>query len=226
MISKSTRALTFDFWNTLARPNPHFAAARNNELHSFINGTRTVDEISTIYKTLKAELDQRAEARGEGFSTLDCFGFLLTELKAADEYPQYGKVVELMDRIQTIAMTFPPIITDDTVRMLKRVQSENLNVAIISNTNFISGNTIRQILTSRGIRIHTTVFSDECGFAKPTSEIFVNAMNQLSCSAEEFVHIGDSEICDLNGAHNIGSTCLHIKDPEDAVLRVMNWFTY
>ena len=52
--------------------------------------------------------------------------------------------------------------------------------------------------------IDVMVTSEECGYAKPASEIFQMALHRLECDAGESVMIGDSWETDICGARNAG----------------------
>lgn len=81
---------------------------------------------------------------------------------------------------------------------------------IISNTQWMSGSTLRDLLTDKlpSGAFQKLVFSDEAGWAKPNPKIFNAAWEDLGIAPRETVHIGDRANRDVAGARSIGATAV------------------
>ncbi len=73
-------------------------------------------------------------------------------------------------------------------------------VALVSNWDSRLPATIEAL----GLRVAAIVASGEQGFEKPDPRMFLEACRRLGCAPSEAVHVGDSEIEDLQGARAAG----------------------
>jgi putative hydrolase of the HAD superfamily len=88
---------------------------------------------------------------------------------------------------------------------IKKVLEELSGVyklAVICNTGWHSGETVRQLLAGYNFPKYFShlTFSDEAGIAKPHKQIFEYTLDKLDCRSGDAVHIGDSEYSDIVGA--------------------------
>lgn len=210
--------VTLDFWNTIATPNPAFKKARNEYLHQ--NSTLSLETVGKIYTETKAELDEMAETCGDAYSTMGCVGMLLEKINPSlcehEEDAAYQRVIKINRQIQQLALEFPPTITNELIHSISDLKAKGFGVGIISNTNFISGATIRQICIGCACKFDTYSFSDELASSKPDPHIFMHNMHQSGATEEELIHIGDNTICD-GGAEDLGIKTVIVKNPTDTI---------
>lgn len=208
--------ITLDFWNTIATPNPAFAKERNEYLHS--QSSLSLEAIRTIYTETKADFDQAAEMSGEAYSAIGCAGILLEMINPylLDDDIIYRHAIKLSRDIQLLALVNPPIIAYELIQTIRSLRAKGFGIGIISNTNFISGATIRQICATRNCKFDTYSFSDELAVAKPNPNIFTHNAHQSGSRADEIIHIGDNAICD-GGAEALGIKTVIVKNPTETI---------
>lgn len=221
--------ISFDFWNTLATPNSAFAELRTKILKRY-SSLETEDQVRAAHKKLKGDFDAYAQKQGLCGFNLTITGALLLTLNAnRDPNDDFfldvnfqPTAVRLHREIQQLALKHPPCITDRTIDMIHTLQSKDIGIGIVSNTNFITGATIRTILNNHALHFDAYTFSDEVGFAKPHPNIFC-PIAEITSTREygQAIHIGDNEICDA-GAETLGIQSIIIKNPDDCVDYVNN----
>jgi len=102
------------------------------------------------------------------------------------------------------AWSLYPEVNDTLVRLKER----GIALAVISNFD----SRLVPILDGLGVGAwFSDVFvSSRVGYAKPDRQIFDTALARHGIDAERAIHVGDSEVNDLNGAQNAGLTGLLI----------------
>jgi putative hydrolase of the HAD superfamily len=90
----------------------------------------------------------------------------------------------------------------DTIPALDRWQQQGYTLGIISNFD----TRIHQVLDALDLRKYfsSITISTEVGAAKPSAQIFQQALAHHHCSADRAWHIGDSEPEDYQGATAVG----------------------
>lgn len=96
----------------------------------------------------------------------------------------------------------------ETREVLERLHKEKYQVGIISNFD----SRIEAICASLDLRkfLTTVTHSGRCGAAKPSPEIFMQALKEAGLSARESIYIGDSPRHDIEGARVVGMAPLLI----------------
>jgi putative hydrolase of the HAD superfamily len=203
----SIDVITIDFWNTL------FDSSNGSERNAYrINILK--ENLKLIGKeSSQDELAEAIRASWEYFnkiwieeqrtpSTIDTIEFLW----------DYLNISYNSERIEAIANAFaacildiPPKLTNGIKEALN-ILSQKYKLAIISDTGFSPGFTLRLLLDKEKILNQFTSFSfsDETGFAKPHPQAYMTVLNELECSPSRALHIGDIEQTDITGAKRLG----------------------
>jgi putative hydrolase of the HAD superfamily len=111
-----------------------------------------------------------------------------------------------------------PLPFPETGAVLAELKRAGYLLAVVTNTERTDDEGMNRVLTSLGIRgnLNTVVTSISVGSRKPEPAIFVRALEQLGCSAEEAVMVGDDEAVDIAGGAAVGmSTILIRRDRSD-----------
>jgi FMN phosphatase YigB (HAD superfamily) len=100
-----------------------------------------------------------------------------------------------------IALEYRPPVVPGIKKVLEEL-SGVYKLAVICNTGWHSGETVRQLLAGYNFPKYFShlTFSDEAGIAKPHKQIFEYTLDKLDCRSGDAVHIGDSEYSDIVGA--------------------------
>lgn len=122
-------------------------------------------------------------------------------LKRAGVEHSNEDVEEITAHVEAASLSPVPDLTPGFKAIIHSLP-RSIKFALISDTGWSSGVTIRKLLDAHGLldRFACLVFSDEMGCAKPKTEMFKKVIHTLQVPAEEILHIGDIERTDVEGA--------------------------
>ena len=105
---------------------------------------------------------------------------------------------ELFEVFRTEAWTLFP----ETVPVLEALKSKGYRLGIISNFD----SRVYDVMERLGISgyFDTFVISSEAGYAKPSHEIFLTALDKAEVNPEESIHVGDDLKNDFHGPRALG----------------------
>jgi FMN phosphatase YigB (HAD superfamily) len=215
------RLISLDVWKTLIEPNPEFTHARNRFLVAELSLPLTT--IVPAYRAVKDGADRMAELDGIGLRSREVYDLLLEKLMVP--HVDWWAIRQGMQRLFA---KYPPIVRPDVVEALRAAQARRLGLSIGSNTNFISGEALHDIvLGTWGVAWDFQVFSDQIGRAKPDAffwkTVTERAIAHLGVEPAEILHIGDNPICD-GGCVKAGIQFSLVRGPQDvpALLEQIN----
>ncbi len=195
------KAITFDCWDTLLDDDVSRGKKRKEYFRRTFseNGFPTgEDEMNELFSR-EAKIFQ--EYIIEHRKTPDSTMRVKTIVKLADVQLKSSDVDKTAIYCDRIALEYrPPVVTG--IKQVLEELSRVYKLAVICNTGWHSGETVRQLLEGYDfpkLFSHLT-FSDGAGIAKPHKQIFEYTLDKLDCRAEDAVHIGDSEYSDIVGA--------------------------
>lgn len=189
--------ISLDFWGTLGRFNPEYSKARGIILASHFH--MPAEQAQATYKRIKHDSDARIEQTGESHTCLEMFERLGAALRSDYTTDDARK---LMAEMQAAAVLNPPEINRDTVAVMRRLGNAGVSFNLLSNTNFISGEVLRLILTINNVPLDFALFSDEHFVSKP-SKLFFDLV-RIERPDYTIYHFGDNQVCDVDGANNAG----------------------
>lgn len=203
--------VSFDVWNTLISANPDFAKARTDFLSAYLQVPAT--KVNEVYRKLKDWSDRRAESHGESQSSESLYKALLFNL---DRQDMDWKPVQL--GLELAFANHPPTFLPETRQVLKAIQDKGLTLSIGSNTNFIRGAVLRDVvLDGLGVDWDYWVFSDEQNVSKPHERFWRTVWGYADENAHwpsEVLHVGDNLICD-GGCQKYGIQFQHVNGPAE-----------
>jgi FMN phosphatase YigB (HAD superfamily) len=189
--------ISLDFWNTLGIPNPEFADARIDYLASLIGCPR--HEIYAHYKDVKQFLDGAAEKFGTAFDSTRCWEIFLEKYQSEDFYAIFVKM-----EVNKLFVKYPPTILPETVAEIVRLSKKGITFSVGSNTNFIPGVELSDVIRQNKLHLTFSLYSDDFGISKPAHRFFREIHARTKVRVDEIVHIGDSVRCDYEGALKFG----------------------
>jgi putative hydrolase of the HAD superfamily len=222
--------ISFDFYNTFATPNPTFAKERNDLLANLFG--LTDDEIKKIYKTLKDFYDSCAAQDGvAGTPILAWSSFLdvLNENFDSMDAWQITSPVAIYNDVAELFVQYPPSLAPNIETLLDRLSQDNITFSITSNTNFVGGYVLDQVIYDMLINVSPdqwfTLYSDDVGVSKPHRIIFETMFSTLNLARRdvqksEVLHVGDMQETDIVGAEQFGINALLISNPDELVEKV------
>ncbi|MBI1846695.1 MAG: HAD family hydrolase [Candidatus Rokubacteria bacterium] len=212
-------AVTFDFWQTLVAETPEATrrnhARRVNALAAVLARAgcarpraavvaaydRCGMELERCWRTNR-EMQPRAQVRLilDGVEPGLSDRLEAAELEAAVE----GYVMPLL--------TFPPALMPHAAEAVQSLAERGLKLGIVSNTGRTPGAVLRRVLDGYGLlRYFSAIsYSDEVGWRKPASEIFMATLGALGVPASRTLHVGDNPDADVEGARRVGMLTAHL----------------
>jgi putative hydrolase of the HAD superfamily len=215
MSTSNIRHISLDFYGTLVVPNPNFALERNK----YLAGVLGVDPatVASVYKETKRFLDSSAEVYGLGLPVRKAWEIFFHKFNKADVVDNIV-INEVIHTVECIYLENPHTVPEQTshaIHMLRRRKMFTFNIS--SNTNFISGETVRHTLMSNAVLplFDFTLFSDLVGYSKPSRAFFNMVTDFGHIPKDSIIHVGDNCTTDFNGAQNFGINAKLIQGPEE-----------
>jgi FMN phosphatase YigB (HAD superfamily) len=210
------RAVTFDFWNTIAvEPVPgsmrelrEAAVAEALAAHGVeMDGERVAGHVGEVIRG-------REQAWREGVHVSPTEGAARLVEVLELEAPAGEAVADaFLGASHGSDLGLAPDIGDT----LERLRGDGLVLGIVCDAGFTGGAILREFLAGEGLLGHFSGwgFSDEVGAYKPAPEIFEAALAMLDAEPSTSAHIGDLRRTDVAGAQAIGMTTIRYRGLAD-----------
>lgn len=211
---------SFDAWNTLISSNKNFANRRTQCISDHLK--ISYEQANLLYRQTKMFLDYSAEIAENCMTSQKCWQLLVKMSKIENI-----DVPVLQSEIEYEFSKNLPHVNEDIVFALRKIKlNTNISMGILSNTNFIKGDILRENIFNYWGVFNFEIFSDEILIPKPNKEIF----ETMYCKAKAIVdnpffdksnilHIGDNEICD-GAASKYGMGFLHVESPKILAIKL------
>ncbi len=195
------KSITFDCWDTLLDDDVIRTKKRKEYFRQIFN--------ENGFPTTEDEIDDLFSKEGKIFQN-----YIIENRKTPNSIMRVKTIVQLAkvqipasemektaDYCDRIALEYhPPLVPG--IKEILEVLTKVYKLAVICNTGWHSGETVRQLLKENDLPKYFShlTFSDEAGIAKPHKQIFEYTLDKLGYKTEDAVHIGDSEYSDIVGA--------------------------
>jgi FMN phosphatase YigB (HAD superfamily) len=209
------RAITFDFWNTIARvPAGAMSEARQRAVAAACAGS----EVEFEPKLLAAALEEvglrweRSWAEGVHLHPREGAEMLARALGV--EGPAGRLVTQaFLDAGRDVELELAPGIGPT----LEALGERGTRIGIVCDVGFSGGELLRELLDREGLlgHFHGWGFSDEVGHYKPAPQIFEAALAALGARPEQALHVGDLRRTDVAGAAALGMATVRYRGMHD-----------
>lgn len=198
------KAVTFDFWNTIATVPPGaMDAARRRGIAAACES----NEVEVEAELLVASLEEvglhweRSWAAGKHLHPREAAETLVRSLgiegaareMVAEAFLEAGRKVDL-----ELAPGIHPC--------LEALREREVRIGIVCDVGFSGGELLRELLAAEGLLEYFSGwgFSDEVGHYKPSPRIFEAALGSLGTEPAGALHVGDLRRTDIAGAKALG----------------------
>jgi putative hydrolase of the HAD superfamily len=203
------KAVTFDCWNTLFVDDDQRAEKMKDYFRAIFEEnliTLSDEDITTILSDELVLFENHVLCHRKTLNARDRAEtvFRLAGIELPEE-----RLLRVAHDCDHMALDSRPPLVPGVKETLESLAA-SYALALICNTGFHGGATLREILSGYGLTSyfkHLT-FSDEAGVAKPHERIFQQTMDKLGVRPEETVHMGDSEPADISGAKLAGMSAV------------------
>jgi putative hydrolase of the HAD superfamily len=209
-------AVTFDFWNTIARERPGTAVreARQRAIAAACEACEVELEAEQLAASLEqvAASYQRSWSEGVHFHPEEGAEMLVSVLGVE------GAAREMVAEAFLGAGRGAELELSPGIRAcLEALRARGLSLGIVCDVGFTRGALLREFLDREGLLGHFAgwAFSDEVGHYKPSPQIFEAALGALGARPGEAVHVGDLRRTDVAGASAIGMVTVRYRGLHD-----------
>lgn len=221
--------ITLDAWNTLLVPNATFAKLRTEFLSDHLR--LPLEKVKGTYTEVKNCIDNYTEEQSDfAPENRTCYVILLNNLgfHASSEIEAWN-VGHIIEVIQKLFIANPPSIPDELIYALQ--QPYEVTWSVISNTNFVTGTIINEVIKSHiGYQNTANIrnfYSDIEKHSKPSPYMFeqtILALNNGVRTVErgQVVHIGDNMNCDVKGAVLAGFNASLVISPTQTAKKIQS----
>jgi len=209
------RAVTFDFWNTIAQvPEGATSAARRRAVAAACEeGGLAVEE--AVLDTSLDEVRLAWESSwAEGVHLHPEEGAEMLVRALGVEGASGARVSEaFLGAIDEVELELAPGIGE----ALGELGAREIRVGIVCDVGFSGGTALRGLLDREGLLEHFSgwSFSDETGHYKPAPEAFEPALTALGVRPQEAMHVGDLRRTDIAGAAALGMRTVRYRGLHD-----------
>jgi len=209
------RAVTFDFWNTIAAEPPGtMSEARRQAIAAAcaqcgveVEAERLATSLEEVSRTHHSSWSQ-----GTHFHPREAAAMLVRALGlegaaeelVAEAFLTAGRGAELR---------LAPAIAE----CLAELDARGVRLGIVCDAGFTGGALLREHLDRVGLldRFSGWAFSDEVGHYKPSPQIFEAALGALEVDPAAALHIGDLRRTDIAGAAAVGMRTVRYRALQD-----------
>jgi putative hydrolase of the HAD superfamily len=214
-VTEPVKAVTFDFWNTIAcEPPGTMAEARQRAVASACEACDIEVETELLAVSLEevASSYHRSWSVGTHFHPREGAEMLASTLGAE------GAAREMVAEAFLTAGRGASLELSPDIRSCLAVLSEReIRLGIVCDVGFTGGELLRDFLGREGLLEHFSgwAFSDEVGHYKPSPQIFQAALGALGAEPAAAVHVGDLRRTDIAGARGVGMRTVRYRGLHD-----------
>lgn len=198
------KAVTFDFWNTIARVPPGaMTAARRRAIALACEDLEVEVEAERVAASLEevGQSWERAWAEGVHLHPRDAAAMLGRALEL-EEAAQEAVAEAFLGAGREVSLELAP----DIGAALEALSERGIRLGIVCDVGFTGGELLRGLLEREGLLRHFSgwAFSDEVGHYKPSPRSFGAALEALGATPARATHVGDLRRTDIAGAAALG----------------------
>lgn len=208
-------AVTFDFWNTIARvPVGAMTAARQRAIARAFEQ----NEIEVEAELLAASLEdvglhwEQAWAAGRHLHPREGATMLVQALGVAEDAQE-----AVAEAFLWAGSDVPLELAPEIGATLGALSERGLRLGIVCDVGFSGGELLRGLLEREGLLRYFSgwSFSDEIGAYKPSARSFEAALEALGAEPAAAMHVGDLRRTDVAGAAALGMTTVRYRGMHD-----------
>lgn len=197
-------AVTFDFWNTIARvPSGAMTEARRQAVLAACADGKSETEPKLVAAALEEVGQHWERSWGEGVHLHPREGGEMLARSLGVEDATGEMVIEaFLGAGRSVELELAPNIGT----ALEALKTRGMRIGIVCDVGFSGGALLRELLDREGLleRFDGWAFSDETGHYKPAPQAFEAALAALDAQPEAAMHVGDLRRTDIAGAASLG----------------------
>jgi FMN phosphatase YigB (HAD superfamily) len=208
-------AVTFDFWNTIARVPPGaMTEARRRAIALACEECEVKVEAELVSRSLEEVGTSWEQAWAEGVHMHPREGAeMLARALGVGEVAREAVAEAFLVAGQEVSLELAP----DIRPALEALAERGVRIGIVCDVGFSGGELLRGLLEREGLLQYFSgwAFSDEVGHYKPSPRIFEAALEALGARPQEALHVGDLRRTDVAGAAALGMKTVRYRGMHD-----------
>ncbi|MDR1542929.1 MAG: hypothetical protein LBS50_00675 [Prevotellaceae bacterium] len=167
--------ISFDFWQTLFCSNPIFRKKRAEFIKTYFNIDKSVSEIEQLIIEKDKIFDKQNEVEDTKLPALDMFQSIVENLNVLSKNIQQD-AEKLLEASNQLFLENPPKLLNEQIPdILEKLVSSGITLSIGSNTGFVEGKTLRQLLQNLGILKYFSLHAEHSEGNNSTFSVRVTA---------------------------------------------------
>ena len=190
-------------------------AERRRLVHQFLERHEPIpiEHVELAYNTVDAAFHHVWYSQNITWTVRERLSVLLKALKRDLPETEFDELILLHEEMELVVR---PNLAAGVAEAIGNLHGK-YRIGVISDAIFSPGRALRKLLAHYDILkfFDAFVFSDEIGCSKPNVALFKAAAEALDVKPCEIVHIGDRELKDIKGPHDVGARavlCTVVKD--------------
>jgi len=217
-MGEPVEAITFDFWNTIARaPAGLMSEARQRAVMRACQGCGVELEAELLVESLEgvSSAYESSWSVGEHFHPRRGAEMMVRSLGLEGTAGERAEEAFL-----TVARNAPVELAVDIRPSLEGLRKRGIRLGIVCDAGFSGGEVLRELLDREGLLAYFSgwALSDEVGHYKPAPQTFEAALAALETEPAAAMHVGDLCRTDIAGASALGMRTVRYRalndDPE------------
>jgi putative hydrolase of the HAD superfamily len=198
---------------TLIRSHPSFKTKRAALFRSFFSlEAFPPEKVEAVFRETDVLINNMNEITGRNVHTFEMYLLCLHLLGIDIKSVHPDKLEEFYGLSEALFFQYPPLhLYEHTTQLLADLKAQGITASLLSNTGFIQGRTLRQLMAQWGWDplLAFQLYSDETGYSKPDIQMFRRLLENAGLLHEnlapaEVWHLGDNQAADVQGAQRAG----------------------
>jgi putative hydrolase of the HAD superfamily len=229
----SYKHFSFDLWLTLIKSHPSFKQERNRFFFdNFNQKNKSLEEVTQIFRQVDLMCNAINEKTGNNLEAEEMYLMVISAMNDHTYTFHDIDLKALYNEMEQLVFKYMPVIyCSNTSDALSRLKEGKNTLSLLSNTAFIKGSTLREVL--KRLNIHDLfdfqLYSDEVGMSKPNQELFQLMIRTVATNRKEemlnlkeIIHVGDNVKADIEGGSVAGISTLLINSNNKTILSLFN----
>jgi len=223
---------SFDLWLTLIRSNPNFKIERTKYFFDHFNfKNKTLATVKSIFRNVDVTANRINEKTGKNLDVDELYLLIIALMNDYEVDLQTVDIQRVYDELEIkLFENLPDLYDENTKSTLKYLKEDTrASIGLLSNTGFIKGITLRQVLKKLDIAEYFDfqIYSDEIKLSKPNPELFaflierVRKQHQREILPSEIIHIGDNPIADIEGGKKAGMATFLLNSNQKSIKNLL-----
>jgi len=221
---------SFDLWLTLIKSHPSFKHERNRFFYDHFNSRgKSLEEVAKIFRQVDLMCNAINEKTGNNLEAEEMYLMAISGINDYNHSFHEIDMAALYNEMEQLVFKYLPVIyCDNTAGVLGKLKKGDYTLSLLSNTAFIKGKTLREVL--KRLEIHDLfdfqLYSDEVGMSKPNKQLFQLMIKTVHASRnielKEILHVGDNIKADIEGGSIAGISTLLVNSNNKSILSLLN----